>query len=426
MQALAYGDHSRPRAGTLQRLLGNHPAFSHWPGTQIALLEGHTQLRELAPEETLLSLGSTEPFIHFLLQGSVALTANDGVERLVTEGSPDAAHPIARLRPAMYAVCARAPSLLLCVEQAVLHRLAEAAPKARSRARFDLFCASVGGTWQDHPLVAELDAAIAAQQLALPAIPAVALKVRKAIADENFQLSDLARVISVDPVISAKLLRLANSALFRGVSDCDSLQAAVVRLGVNKVQNLVLALATAGLFQAQDPTIKRLLAGTWRHLLDIGTLAAALARLGGRLDADVALLAGLLHEIGKLPLLERAARHPDLLAHPGLLDDIMAGIGPVVSVATLRQWRLPEPLIDAAEHQHNWGHEHAGDTSYTDLLIVAHLHASTHDREAHGMPRLTETPAFSRVTGARLSASESLGVIREAAQATGDLKALLR
>lgn len=425
MPAATANDIAAPRIGALRRLLADHPAFGHWSAEQMKLLEGHCQLQQAATGTEVLVRGSPEPFIHFLLEGAVTLEAADGVTRSVAAGEPDAAHPIGRLRPAMYTITADSPSQLLQIEQAVLHRLTEAGPKARSRARFDLFCASVGGSWQDHPLVAELDQAIAENKLKLPAIPGVALKVRRALASDNFQLSDLSRIISVDPVISAKLLRLANSALFRGVSDCDSLQAAIVRLGVNKVQNLVLALSTAELFRANDPAIRQRLATTWRHLIDIGTLSAALARLGGKLDADVALLAGLLHEIGKLPLLERASRYPDLIEHPGMLDDIMAGIGPVVSVATLRQWRLPEPLIDAAEHQHDWGHEHSGETSYTDLLIVAHLHAGTRDRAAHGLPRLTETPAFSRVTGARLSATESLAVIREAAEQTGALRQLL-
>ncbi len=276
-----------------------------------------------------------------------------------------------------------------------------------------------------HPLVQRLHLAMREKTLSLPVIPGIALKVRRALSQDNYQLSDIARIIAADPVISARLLHLANSPLFRGMSNCDSLQAAVVRLDVGRVQNLVLALSTASLFKSKDKQINRHLGNTWRHLLDIGALAATLARLEGRLDPDIALLAGLLHEIGKIPILQSASSFSDLSAKPGLLEDVLAGMGPSVSAATLKQWALSPELIAAAQRQHQWSYDHEGPADYCDLLIVAHVHALTRERERYQLPRLAETPALSRITGDQLSARESLEIVKDAQAQTQALKQLL-
>lgn len=412
-------------AGNLRHRLQSHPAFAQWQREQFAALDGHSQVLEARAGEQLLEPGSVEPRIHFLLSGCVELRDADNNIHRIDAASVDARYPIARIRPALYGITCVAPSVVLLVEQSVLRRLARDFTHRPRAPRFDLFAPSTSGSWQDHPLVAALQQASAAGQLRLPVIPGVALKIRRALTNENYQLSDITRIVTADPVISARLLQLANSPMFRGQSNCDSLQSAVLRLGIHRVQNLVLALASAGLFRSDHPLIKTHLLRTWRHLLDIGSLTAALARLEGSLDPDLALLTGLLHEIGKIPVLERAVSYPDLLEQPAMLEDILEGVAPLISAATLRQWQLPEDLITASERQHQWSYDHDGPTDHADLLLVAHVYGARDAREQRALPRLDETPAFARITGARLSAQQSLQIINEAAAQTGALKALL-
>lgn len=412
-------------ASGLRRRLASHPAFSAWDPAQFAALEGHSAVIEAAPGTRLLAVGSIEPHIHFLLQGSVRLTDSDGSTHTINATDPDAGYPIARIRPALFSVECTTPATLLRIEQSVLRRLQAQRTGVSRSARFDLFAPLGDGTWRKHPLVNALHTALRERTLRLPVIPGIALKVRRALTSDHYQLSDITRIIAADPVISARLLQLSNSPVFRGQAACDSLQSAVVRLGINRVQNLVLALSSGALFRSEHAQIKDHLLRTWRHLLDIGALTAALARLNGALDPDIALLTGLLHEIGKIPILERAAAYPDLLAHPGLLEDILTGLGPELSAATLAQWQLAEGIVTATTHQHQWSYEHEGATDYLDLLLVAHIYALRSAGQARALPRLDETPAFAKITGSALSARQSLQIINDAAKRTAALKSLL-
>ena len=408
-----------------KQVLQRHPVFAAWSAEDRALLAGHCKVISAGPGEPLLAVASTSPFIHFLLDGAVRLEAADGFRQDVEAGSKDACFPIARLRPAVYAMTSLAPSRLLLIEQSALRRLGNGAPRP-SRARFDPFAPVVDGSWRAHPVVAQIERALRDGTLELPVIPGVALKVRRALTREDYELSDISRIITADPVISARLLKLANSVAFRGQVACESLHGAVLRLGALRVQHLVLALASSALFRTSEAAIKTRLNAIWRHLVEVASLCASLARLEGTLSPDTALLTGLLHEIGKIPILQQASRHPDLLERPGLLDDILAGLGPVVSAATLRQWQLGADFVQAAELQHSWSYDHDGTADYVDLLLVAHVHALTRQEQDYALPRLDETPAFSRITGKRLSGAESLAVLRAAEDETKALRQLLR
>lgn len=414
----------RPPAGAIARLVDGHPAFRHWTPGQLGQLEGHCRLQRVGGGDLLLQRGSLDPFVIFLLEGQLLLS--DGTSsREVTADCSDAGFPVARLRPALFDVSAREPSRLLLVERSVLARLTEQGSQPARRVRFDLFAPPVSGSWQDHPLVAELYRAMEAGQLRLPVIPNIALKIQKALENEDYEVRDIARILAADPVVSARLLQLANSPVFKGMSSCDSIQSAVVRLGINKVRNLVLALSSSQLFQTDEPLIRKQLGAVWRHLLVVGALTAVLARRVAALDSDLALLVGLLHEIGKIPILQAAARYPDLMQNPGLLQDILSALGPSLSMATLEQWQIAPPVVQAAERQHQWSYEHDGPTDYSDLLIVAHVYSYKSAPEQLSLPPLTEVPAFRCITGSDLSAQESLEILREADAESRALKQLL-
>jgi hypothetical protein len=310
---------SPPRVGTLKRLLSGHPYFGAWDDTQLKQLEGHCRLLELPQQSCLLEQEAVDPEIHFLLEGRLRLMDAEGQERFVAAKDPDASFPVSRLRPSRFRVVAEIPSLVFAVEQSMLRRHAQKPPKAR----FKQGSRATGGSWQQHPLVREVVASAKAGTLQLPVIPGVALKVRRALAKEDFNLDQISQIIAADPVISAKLIRLANSALFPGAQTCSSVQTAVVRLGVSKVQNVVLALSSATLFDSEHPALRTYLVKVWRHLVQVGALSAALARRNGEMDMDLVMLSGLLHEIGKIPILEMATRREDLWANPGLLEDIL-------------------------------------------------------------------------------------------------------
>jgi HD-like signal output (HDOD) protein len=164
---------------------------------------------------------------------------------------------------------------------------------------------------------------------------------------------------------------------------------------------------------------------SWRHAIDIASLAGVLARLTPGLDGDRGLLVGLLHEIGALPILGLAAGFPDLADQPLVLDDILTALAPEVSAAVLAQWGMAEPFREAALQQSHWFRDHEGGPDYTDAVVVAHLHLMVRERSFHRLPRIDETPAFGKLAVGMLSPQLSLLVLDEARSQIQELKALL-
>ena len=432
-----------PQAGTISRLLRPHPFFAAYDDTQLAQLVGHCELLEAPADTPLLALHELKPHIHFLLDGALVLEDSTGAERAVDAQDADARYPIARLRPSIYSVRSTRPSRLLAVEQSRLRSLSKQTDGDAAAARFETRTRSSGGSWRQHPLVHEIQAELAAQSLELPVIPAIAMKVRRALERPDMSLAAIGDVIAADPVISARLLEVANSPMFFGVDRCASLQTAVVRLGAHRVQNLVLALAMGQLFDAGNAQLRKWLAGVWKHMVEVAALCAALARINGRLDPEQALLSGLLHEVGKLPLLQRLPRHDDLMRDEVMRGDIVGGLNPTLTAAILTAWGLPDALVAAARAQQDWSYDHEGDCDLTDVLLVAHIHAHIPRRGKVGgtgaksggayigedgaqvLPRLDETPAFAKITGKPLQPQESLELLAQVKEYKGNLQRLL-
>ena len=281
-----------------------------------------------------------------------------------------------------------------------------------------------GGSWQSHPFAVEVARLQQSGDLVVPALPGISARVTQALQDPDFATSDLARLISADPAIAGGLLNISNSAMFRGASKCESLDAAIVRLGIQQVHTLVLTLAAKSLFTARRQWIRTHLQKMWRHAVMVGAFATVLARLSPRFDNAKALLLGLLHEIGAVPILELADKFPLLEKTPGVLQSVLATLGPNLSASILEQWGLQD-FATATLHQENWYYDHDGDADYTDLLVVAHLHSLIRAKRFKDLPRVDETPAFQQLGNLGLSASTSFDVLEDAGQEIGELQALL-
>ena len=405
-------------AGTLRRVTAASPFFADWSASRFRALEPASRLVTAADGEVVLARDALDPFAYFLLEGELELASSEHQARVLREGDLDAGYPLAHLRPSRYDVTARSRTTLLRIERAALMKT------SASKARFRIGEESAG-TWREHPLVADFLAALDTGRVQMPTMPSIAMKIRRAVADERFGLSDLATIVSADPAISFGLIKVANSAIFRGDSPFDSVKSAIARIGAARTQNLVTSLALRGLFVADQPHIAARLKQVWQHSVEIAALTAVLARLSPPLESDVALIAGLLHEIGSIPILKAAADYLDLESTPGILDEILTNLGAEVSGRILSEWSFSAAFAEAALHSRDWYHEAADAATYCDLTIVAHLHALVRRREFEKLPRIDETPAFGKLALGNLSPQLSLLVLEESKSHIKELRALL-
>lgn len=193
----------------------------------------------------------------------------------------------------------------------------------------------------------------------IPAFPPIAMKVASMAADDAVAVRDLVEILTVDPVFSAQILRVANSPLFAFRAQIDSLQHALVVLGIKRVQTLAMTIATRSYMRtgARMDIVRR----CWRHTLACALLSQELARACG-LPEDRGYTAGLLHDLGRLGLLvgypeqyaiilDKADRAPQALLD---LEKSLFGLDHCDAGRWLAdKWNLPDEVRMIAGRHHD-------------------------------------------------------------------------
>ncbi|HHO68806.1 MAG TPA: HDOD domain-containing protein, partial [Gammaproteobacteria bacterium] len=205
-------------------------------------------------------------------------------------------------------------------------------------------------------------------ELQLPTLPEVALRVRDAVEDEDATANRIAEIIAMDAALSARLIHVANSPLYRGRKEIDRLPMVVSRLGNSLVRSLVTSQVMKQMFQATSDAVDQRLRGVWEHSVQVAAIARALAAQFTKVAPDQAMLAGLLHDIGVLPVLYRAEERDELLEDTDLLDDLIKELHGCIGAAILRHWKFPDSLVAVAAEHENLQRSHDGPADLIDVV----------------------------------------------------------
>ncbi|MFJ5297927.1 HDOD domain-containing protein [Pseudomonas sp. NPDC088368] len=190
----------------------------------------------------------------------------------------------------------------------------------------------------------------------LPSIPKVAQDLIQQFDNPSSNIESIARNIQKDPVISAKILRLANSARFRGARESSSIDDAAMRLGFNTLRTLVLASAVTGAFKA-GPSFD--LKGFWLKSFQVAGICRLLAKQSGA-DAEIAFTCGVMHDIGELLIQTGAPQVAERInsvtktgtTSRAAIETLQLGFGyPEVGAELARRWQLPPVIQQAIAYQ---------------------------------------------------------------------------
>ena len=246
--------------------------------------------------------------------------------------------------------------------------------------------------------VTELAQEVSGGKVELPSFPDVAVRVRKVLADEQVSNEQIARIVGSDAGLAARVLTLANSAaLNRAGKAIGDLKTAINRIGHNNVRTAAVAFAIAQLRRASElrniaPQLERV----WQE----ATMVAALSySIGSRcqINADESMLAGLLHNVGKLYILARANRHGGLFSEPVALAQIQRDWHANVGKAIVENWGFPEHIAEAIGEHENIDRT-VGLADVTDVLTVAVMAAGFMGHEVDFELNMQGVKAFRRLS----------------------------
>ena len=251
-------------------------------------------------------------------------------------------------------------------------------------------------------------------RLSLPSLPNVAIKLKEAM-EKDLGITEAVRIIGVDASIVAKLIQLANSPLYSPISPITNCHAAVTRLGLDQTRKLVMGISLKQLFQCQNQQLMEKMQTLWKNSLYVSSLSFVLAQENGTVNPEDALLAGLVSDIGTIPILHFAEQNPDEYPNLDILDSAIPFLSPSVGSLVLHTLGFAPELASIPQYAEDWFYESEGDKlNLVDIVILAKLHSYFGTSRAKEIPYLNSIPAYAKLTNSKLTPDFSLDILQKA------------
>lgn len=217
--------------------------------------------------------------------------------------------------------------------------------------------------------------------LVLPTLPEIAVRVRQAADDPEINLNSMAEVIALDTALAARMIKIANSAFMGRTVKVTTLNQAVTRIGLSQVKNIATAMALEQLFVSHTPEIAQRMTQLWRDTVKVTAIAMACLKFYLQkhkhegLNIDTLTLAGLVYQIGVLPILAEAEKYPATFGDEVFLQQAMLAYSAPIGVAIMNSWGFADTFTVVVQHARSAQLEpQAGYTDFIRIgLIVAGL-----------------------------------------------------
>ncbi|WP_428355238.1 HDOD domain-containing protein [Methyloprofundus sp.] len=230
--------------------------------------------------------------------------------------------------------------------------------------------------------------------------------------------SEVINIIQTDAELAQKLIQLANSPLYTSASEIKSCEDVVSCLGLSATANLVTCITLRQLFICHDKQLMAAMQNLWRRSLYVSCLSFVLAEEVGEINSDDALLAGLMSDIGVIPLLRFADQYAGELPEIEQLEKVVPFIRAPVGNLLLNSlgFGFSEDLLSIQLHSEDWRYESGGELSLVDIVILAKLHSYFGSQHTYQLPFINTIPAYAKLKNGKLTPDFSLNVLRQASQ----------
>jgi len=389
--------------------------------SDIVKLANHTYFETLAKDEYIFTNGTNDPWSIYLLSGNVELIYPDGKVDVVSGGTPEAQQPLAHIKPRPASAKAANDIIFIRLKSEDINALSNGGVNGSATDKTSLSDEDV-----ELEIFKDIDRAYKTDKLIVPSLPDIALKVRETAQDPEGDMNVISRLIQADPSLAARIVRVANSPIYRGQSAITNLRVAVSRLGIKVTRDSVMSFSLQQVFETKSPSLKQKMNELWRQSALIAAISAILARMEPKLDADRALLGGLIHNIGALPILAYAEDYPQLSAKPELLDSVINKLSSKIGELILRRWQFDNDIITVVRECRDWMRNPDSKADYCDIVLLAQLYSYIDTPRMSQYPAIDEVPAFAKLPLGRLGPKMTIKVLEEARADIEEIQKMLQ
>lgn len=407
------------------RILLSMVDFSSLGDVDLIDLTTHSELHEFK-SGTILDADEYKAKVIYLVSGRLDVSDPGNKLQTVESGTPRAQHPVFRLRLPGYKANCKADCKVLFIDENVYDKYIGINWDGGSTT------INVGSLNDAIPkdtngqLIADIEDKFLQDKITLPSLPEMALHIQRELTEENLSINKLSSLVQSDPVITTRIINVANSPIFGNSKKVTSIKKAISLIGLDAVNAIVISTVIRDLFEPNSALIKKTMTRYYEHSMRIGVISYVLAKGMTGYNRDHAFLAGLLHDIGIIPLLVVADKHAELSHQAENLDAVIEQLKGKVGSMLLKNWGFDEDLCNAAEHAYDWQWQTTENSfDYVGLVQVALMHSSLVGGGKIKGPPLCDIPAFKNLGLDKINPIEDLQKLKDVTKRVTDMIKIL-
>lgn len=362
---------------------------------------------DFEPGSIIFNRGTEADSFIYVVKGSVYMEASNGSAQEIIADTFKALYPLSAGKQHYLTAIAKSEVTVIYIPQSVLHQMDRRGIAHLSNK------ANISEHLKDNPFFSRFYEHLLQGDLKTPSFPDVAIKLWRAV-HHDCEIAEIVKIVNLDPVIAAKLIQVVNGPLYRLPDPITSSFNAVNRLGLQTTRNLVTAFSMQNLIKSEKQTIKKRIHDTWMQSIQVSSISYILAQLTQKVDPEEALLAGLLHNIGALPVLVFADNLPEDAYQPADIDFCINEMQGRIGTIILEKWGFPDELKQIPMQSTNWFEKNSEDLNLNDIVLLAKFHNFLAHSSNTKLPLIATLPAFQKLNNQHLTPEMSLQILQDA------------
>lgn len=347
---------------------------------------------------------------YFLINGELEMTdIYDQVSTLEAK-TPHSLKPLPGLRPSAYGIKAAGPVTLVRIPQEVISRVRADAPEKET----DLHEEALLDITQTREFFEEFKQELHLHHVRLPSLRSTASRALRVTSQEDATSAQIVEAISADPGIAAKLLKMSNSALFSAEGPVRDLPKAVERLGTFQAKEITACFAFRDVFKNMSAELNEMLDEHVQASRQVSAMATVIAEMTDNVDPQMAALAGLLHNVGVLPVFGYATRNVAYAMNSNLVERAIERLSDEVGVLIAKKWRFGNQIIASLEEGSNWLYDAGDECDLVSVILTAKYHFALSKNGFKGLPKPKDVPALALVSKGEFSEEFSFKILEGA------------